>query len=131
MKHKQITLRSGEILNVPQSSEEAICPICGFRSGGDPAYDFYQSVLPDGSLSNPYGAASFETCPSCNVEYGNDDCLDGRSVASVWEVLRLAWLDRVGWKQEALRQLSENLGIDTAALKEQTKSRPSGERRSE
>src|SRR4051812_14121147 len=105
MKKKQVTLRSGEVLNIPEVADGAICPVCGFHHRGEPAYDLYQTVLPDGSLSESFGAASFQTCPSCNVEYGNDDQSDDRSVSSMWEQLRLAWLNRVGWNDQALGQL--------------------------
>jgi hypothetical protein len=110
----QVKLKSGEIVEIRQAPGGYICPVCGFMHGGDPPYAYHQSVLDDGkSLSEPYGAASFDVCPSCHVEYGNDDYADGRSVASMWEQLRLDWLQRTGWSEAALAQLRENLGIPT------------------
>jgi hypothetical protein len=118
MLKKEVTLKSGEVLEIRQSENGSVCPVCGFIFAGDPAYDWYQTVLADESLSPRYGAASFDTCPCCNVEYGNDDHIAGRSVAAAWESLRLAWLDRVEWSEKTLRQLRENLEINTETLKE-------------
>jgi hypothetical protein len=51
-----------------------VCPVCGSNSLFGPAYD------------NP-GAPSYEICPCCGTEFGNDDF----SVSH--EVLRQRWLD--------------------------------------
>jgi predicted RNA-binding Zn-ribbon protein involved in translation (DUF1610 family) len=54
-------------------SDQNVCPVCGFTGLAEPAYDEHRS-------------ASFEICPCCGTEFGNDDAT--RSHAD----LRAAWL---------------------------------------
>lgn len=42
------------------NSETFICPVCGYDSLDEPAYD-------------EYGCSSFALCPSCGTEFGYDD----------------------------------------------------------
>jgi len=111
-----IRLKSGEVIDIRETADGPVCPVCGFASAGDPPYGLCRTVLQDGSLGESYGAASFDVCPSCGTEYGNDDYAEGQTVTSMWDQLRIKWLDRAGWSDIALKQLQDHLNLTQEEL---------------
>jgi len=113
VKTEKITLRIGEVLDIREIDGQSVCPVCGHLCYGTPAYSMCRSSTPEqpDKWSEPFGCASFDCCPCCNVQYGNDDYDDEHPVATMWNKLRFAWLDRVGWGEDALAQLRGNLDI--------------------
>jgi hypothetical protein len=116
MKKHLIRLKSGEEVVIRETPQGAICPVCGATHGGGLSYDWVQSIGPNGVLSEPFRAVSFDTCPCCGTEFGNHDYVGSGSIKAKWHDLRVLWLHRVGWKDEAIEQLQQNLEIDQAAL---------------
>lgn len=112
-------LRSGEQIEIRQAVDgKFYCPVCGFLlPGGEPPYF---ALTMEGGVDD-FAHASFDICPCCHTEFGFDDYIDGKSRLQRWNELRLEWLNRIGWTSEALKQLQDNLDIDTDGLK-----RPAG-----
>ena len=67
------------------SDKHYVCPVCGYKRLTEPPRD-------------SHGCASFEICPSCGTEFGNDDFTKNA------DELRLAWL-RSGapWWSKAIK----------------------------
>ena len=118
MKKHLIRLKSGEEVVLRETPEGAVCPVCGVILAGGPAY-CWMTVCNGTPLSEPFGVPSFNTCGCCDTEYGNDDYVawGTGSREAKWHELRLAWLDRVGWNDEAIQQLQRNLEIDPTTLR--------------
>lgn len=55
------------------------CPVCGYPELAEPAYD-------------AYNCSSFEICPSCGVEFGNDDFHISLPRAETHRLLREKWI---------------------------------------
>src|SRR5688500_5215973 len=117
MKKHVIRLKSGEEVVIRETPNGAVCPVCGAIHRGGLSYDWFQSIGPDGALSEPFGAPSSNTCPSCGTKFGTDDAVEFGSIKAKWHELRMVWLDRVGWKDQAIQQLQQNLEINQAALR--------------
>lgn len=53
------------------------CPCCGYANLKYSAYEKLQSILSVQGVKPPYaqyfGAPSYEVCPCCGFEFGNDD----------------------------------------------------------
>ena len=108
----RIKLRTDDVIEVRMLEQGGyICPICGSVLNDAP-YVPVEDVSDFVSLKEPVlGGASFNVCPTCHVEYGNDDYDDNLPVSAMWDVLRRRWLEKVGWSPDALRALRENLGV--------------------
>jgi RNA polymerase subunit RPABC4/transcription elongation factor Spt4 len=70
------------------------CPVCGSRELTSPPYETWPP--PAGAvLSPPYakqlGAPSYEVCPNCGFEFGNDDD-PGTAPARTFEDYRVEWI---------------------------------------
>lgn len=46
---------------------------------------------------------------------------DDSSLDIIWERLRVEWLHRAGWSDDAIRQLQDNLGLTSEAVDSQQK----------
>ena len=109
MKYLQIQTESGYLVSIPHDENGFYCPICAFSHG-----DF-----------SPYGMdgyPSFNICPRCKVEFGNDEgrpdsLRDTMSEEEYQNQLRKKLLDRVGWEGSLLKEMSSILKIDMAAFK--------------
>lgn len=72
------------------------CPVCGSVELTSKPYETWPP--PEGlALSPPYedllGAASYEVCPNCGFEFGNDDN-PGTAAPSSFEEYLKEWSDR-------------------------------------
>lgn len=71
------------------------CPACGFEPLDVPPYRDYTGVVPE-EATPPYdeylGQASYDVCPRCGFEFGNDDN-PGTAPASTFREYRQEWLD--------------------------------------
>lgn len=89
------------------------CPICGEPWYSFPPYWPNDGVL--GPLREQSSPELGEICPGCDVEFGVDEGVAPYAPIGLlkeqWSELRRQWLDRVGWNQDALDQLEENLGM--------------------
>jgi len=116
MEETTIKLRSGETIVLKKTIDGPLCPVCGFGLKGDLPYDWAQEIDVQGNaIGSKFGAASFDTCPCCNTEYGVDDDSDTKQVKDMWDKLRLAWLSKSNWSETAITQI-ENLGISRASI---------------
>jgi hypothetical protein len=99
-------------LRVPNEGEY-VCPVCGDILVGRMPYTEYEQ-------GKPWGG-TLDVCPTCETEFGHSDIVYEFSPAGAleknWKRLRIEWLNRAGWSKGNLRQLSENLDLDTDALK--------------
>jgi hypothetical protein len=73
------------------------CPVCGYDRLTTKPYETWPP--PDGvELTPPYedllGRASYEVCPQCGFEFGNDDNPGGVAVPSSFEEYRADWIAR-------------------------------------
>lgn len=61
---------------LPPTDERLRCPVCGEASLSVPPYADYTGTVPEGARP-PYeavlGRPSYEVCPVCEFEFGNDD----------------------------------------------------------
>lgn len=113
---RTFTLRfdNGEtgVLNQLEDGSYA-CPICGLPWDRFPPY--YPNDGELGARLDYSGASIGDVCPECGVEFGVDEgCAPEVPIGFMkrqWAELRTAWLDRVGWPSEALRQIRDNLNI--------------------
>ncbi|HVU27644.1 MAG TPA: hypothetical protein VHG71_07900 [Verrucomicrobiae bacterium] len=114
-KIKQLKLFYGDIIEIREAPDgKTVCPVCGILLGGDPPY---RAVINESNKGTnlPEGAASFDICPMCKTQYGEDDFIEPSEKISTqqkWDELRRKWLDEIGWTPEALQQLHDNLDID-------------------
>jgi predicted RNA-binding Zn-ribbon protein involved in translation (DUF1610 family) len=75
------------------------CPVCGYNGLLEPAYD-------------EHGCSSFEICPSCGTEFGNDDAKrTHKELRNLWLSAGAPWKSKtvkapVGWT--ALGQLQDS-----------------------
>lgn len=78
------------------SDERLRCPVCGAAELSQPPYEDYPGSVPPGA-SPPYedlwGRPSYEVCPSCGFEFGNDDN-PGTAAASSFAEYRREWEQR-------------------------------------
>jgi len=69
------------------------CPVCQYPGLRDRPYESWPPP-PEMPLSPPYedllGSPSYEVCPRCGFEFGNDDN-PGTGVPSSFEQYRLEW----------------------------------------
>jgi hypothetical protein len=69
------------------------CPVCRFEGLAYPPYESWPPP-PDIELSPPYedllGAPSYEVCPRCGFEFGNDDN-PGTGIPVSFEQYRAEW----------------------------------------
>ena len=87
---------------VPDDARRAIetgdprlrCPVCGSPELTVPPYADCTGTVPAGA-EPPYddvvGRASYEVCPSCGFEFGNDDNPGGDAEPSSFEQYRQEW----------------------------------------
>lgn len=108
------------VLNVLEDGSWA-CPICGTPWERFPPY-----WPNDGELGEkrPASSSNFgQVCPGCEVEYGVEEgCASYAPIgwmARQYMEYRVAWLNRVKWSRDALRQLQENLRISEDEAKRQ------------
>jgi hypothetical protein len=73
------------------------CPVCDAPELTRPPYAEYTGVVP-ADAKPPYedlfGMASYEVCPSCGFEFGNDDNPGGSAQPSSFEDYRQEWQSR-------------------------------------
>ena len=89
-----------------------VCPVCGvaWPSGAEHAWSGSGERNPEGLL---IVAPSYDICPSCKTEFGNDDIPDsGESLADSWAWLRGKWLEQAGRSMDVVARLKKNLGVD-------------------
>jgi hypothetical protein len=112
-----LRLWNGEQIEIRETSDGRFyCPVCGFLlSGSEPPYS--PPVTKEGVAVGDYAGPSFNICPCCDTHFGNDDYVEAGSVLKRWSELRIDWLNRVDWTSDALKQLRDNLDIDTDKLK--------------
>lgn len=69
------------------------CPVCGYRGLQQKPYALWPPP-PDVELAPPYedvlGAPSYEVCPRCGFEFGNDDN-PGTAAPVSFEEYRREW----------------------------------------
>ena len=78
------------------------CPVCGYAPLSVPPYADYTGSVP-ANATPPYdefmGRASYEVCPRCGFEFGNDDNpgtagpLTFEEYRSEWEARGKPWFD--------------------------------------
>ncbi len=94
-----------------------ICPCCGYPELTAPAYADASSVGLVRGLSAPYcvhfGMPSYEVCPCCGFEFGNDD-EPGTSSPTTFEQFLAEWISEgMPWfapsKRPQLWSLKEQL----------------------
>lgn len=83
------------------------CPCCGFRGLVAPAYSSLRSNQLIRGLTPPYsehfGMPSYEVCPCCGFEFGNDD-EPGTAEPVSFEQYLQEWIDEgCNWLNESLR----------------------------
>jgi hypothetical protein len=112
LSQKRIRLRrNNETIIIYTDGARSACPVCGCISKGDDPYYALDASADGGSANLGTGVASFDTCPCCKTEFGNDDWVDGVSVSEQWTVLRDRWLERQRWSEDALAQVFDGLGL--------------------
>jgi hypothetical protein len=71
------------------------CPVCGSLELTVPPYESWPPP-PGLALSPPYedllGMPSYEVCPNCGFEFGNDDNPGGSATPSSFEEYRAEWV---------------------------------------
>lgn len=72
------------------------CPVCGYEGLTEKPYQMWPP--PEGlEISPPYedflGTASYEVCPQCGFEFGNDDN-PGTAEPESFEEYRADWVSR-------------------------------------
>ena len=109
MKYQQVHTETGYLISMPHDEKGYYCPICAFLHG----------------WHSPYyldGQPSFNICPRCKVEFGCDDgrpdsLRDTMSNEEYQNQLRKKLLDKMGWEDSLLNEMSSILKIDMAAFK--------------
>lgn len=94
-----------------------VCPVCGGVLQVEPRW--WPEELPvstdaiEGYLSPP---AEPDFCATCGnpLIFGGEP---GAELSAPCEELRIEWLNRLGWPDEALEQLRRNLQVDTDTLR--------------
>jgi hypothetical protein len=120
-----VRLLNGEEIKIREAKNgdvHSVCPVCGFISHADLPWSMGRSTdeQTGREFGEAFGGASFDICPCCDAQYGLDDMFseEGKPpMPEIWEGLRIKWLDRTGWKPEALKQLRDNLDIHMQAIK--------------
>jgi hypothetical protein len=72
------------------------CPVCGTAELSQPPYEHYPgsvSVEAAPPYEELWGRPSYEVCPSCGFEFGNDDN-PGTAAPSSFGEYRLEWEER-------------------------------------
>lgn len=91
------------------------CPVCGKGQSTAP-YTALRSV--DDLSFSSFG----DRCADCGIQYGIDDhCPDNWTVGAMrglYDEYRVRWLDRTGWRADAIEQISKNLGIAESELQD-------------
>lgn len=104
---------TGDVVRLRRTSDgRPICPVCGcvWRSGAEHAWDKTGSTT-EGGL--PVVDPSWEMCPCCKTEFGNDDAHGpDETLESSWAFLRERWLEKTGRSAAALEQVRDHLGLD-------------------
>ena len=81
---------------LPASVERLRCPVCGEVSLSVPPYADYDGTVPSGAhppYEDALGAPSYEVCPVCEFEFGNDDN-PGTAAPQSFEDYRREWEQR-------------------------------------
>jgi hypothetical protein len=113
MKTYQLKFGNGETGVLRQLDDGSFaCPICG-TPWPYPPYTPNDGVL---GPVHPVSAPAFgDVCEGCEVEFGVDEGIASYAPVGYqrkqWAWFRTKWLDRVGWSDDAMRQVRENLGI--------------------
>ena len=100
-----------------------LCPVCGFALNGVDAYNEWSEDATRASDEAAQNASiirnkedrcyilasgSSDICPSCKVQFGEDDFLDASDSMSqheVWSLLRQQWLEKTNIDQAIIDQL--------------------------
>ena|SRR5579862_5079494 len=113
---KHLRLFSGEEIEIRHTTDgQSVCPVCGYLAKGNPPYRESLQTNSAEPATEPKGSPSFDICPSCKTQYGEDDFVDSTENLSTkqrWNILRLQWLECIGRNPMALERLRQNLGID-------------------
>lgn len=104
---------TGDLVHLRTASDGSpICPVCGcvWPHGAGHAWGGTGEMAAHGlTIVGP----SWDTCPCCKTEFGNDDVPDeGETLEQSWAVLRTRWLERVGRAPDVLAQLRHNLELN-------------------
>jgi hypothetical protein len=97
-----------------RGSKLSICPVCGnIACSRLPPWSMgtRRDPVTHKEFGEPVALPSYDICPSCQTQYGEDDTTRAESVTAAWEELRREWLDSQKWSAEALKQLKDNLGV--------------------
>ena len=82
---------------LPPSDVRLRCPVCGEGSLSVPPYADYTGTVPEGAAP-PYedalGRPSYEVCPVCECEFGNDDNPGGTAQPQSFDEYRRDWEQR-------------------------------------
>ena len=83
--------------SLPATDESRRCPVCAYPGLSSRPYADYTGNLPE-DATPPYedklGRASYEVCPLCGFEFGNDDNPGGTAGPTSFEAYRAEWVAR-------------------------------------
>ena len=100
----------GTIRGVADDRFTWVCPVCGVLEGPTPPWRSIGMMTHEADPKVVQNVSPLdETCTCCNVHFGNDDVSEyvpTRTFDETWHRLRLEWLERVGWNDEAIAQLA-------------------------
>jgi hypothetical protein len=110
---------TGEIIKIKHCKDErSICPICGFITP-HPWGPAWTITIETGEDGMHLGTPSWDICPSCNTQYGEDDAPDtliddtNTKITEKWCSLRIEWFLKMrkdGKVDDAIKQL-KNIDI--------------------
>ena len=91
-----------------------ICPVCGYNGLDTPPYKNVINPPYKDGIKPPYvidlGDPSYDVCPCCGFEYGNDDNPIGTVAGDSFEEYRKKWITNgAKWFDEKLKPANWNL----------------------
>ena len=123
-KIKTLKFKSGEEIIIRETEDGGyVCPICGFVGRDEPPYADSQALVNGQRVGTVSAGASFEICPVCATQYGDDDFPNEDEPQSrnwKWQQLRREWLRRIEITDEVKNQL-RNLDLEPDAEIRQAK----------
>lgn len=129
MKKKKLRLYLGGVFTLYFDVQgHCLCPVCGFPLNTVQAYDEWSesaTQATDLHRDNPsiirhkkdknymLSSGSLEICPSCKIQYGEDDFLDSKASMTqhkIWHLIRDKWLRDTTVDERIMGQL-KNIGV--------------------